>query len=172
MYGRDTEGSAEAQMTNGWIPSSADSGYRPGLEQILYAVLGPRLSAELVDLVRQSGKPSDDLRNLARRLDDEVGGPPQQLFFMGMALGRLLDWLRAGHGTDSDLEEYEQVLRNVGWDALKMFGGEYSGMFRRFGFDEETLDHYMRTCVDQGLQFAWPPPGVAYEPLDKSDQRG
>jgi len=44
-----------------------------------------------------------------------------------------------------------------------MFGGAFMDMYRRFGFDEQTLTLYMRTCVDQGMRFMWPPPAVAYE---------
>jgi len=146
-----------------WIPSNVNTGYTYGTEQVLYAVLGPSLSHELADLVRRSDKTSDDLRQLAERLEERVGRPPEQLFYMAITLGRLRHWLEAQHGSASTGDHYEEILRRVGWDAFKIFGGAFMDMYRRFGFDEQTLTLYMRTCVDQGMQFTWPPPAVAYE---------
>lgn len=149
-----------------WIPSHASTGYTHGTDQVLYAALGPELSREFADLVRRSNKTSDDLRLLAMRLEERVGRPPEQLFYMAIAIGRLRHWLEAQHGMAPTGDHYEETLRRVGWDAVKMFGSAFMDMYRRFGFDEQTLTLYMRTCVDQGMQFPWPPPAVAYERAD------
>ncbi len=149
-----------------WIPSHASVGYTQGTAQVLYAVLGPDLSREFAELVRRSDKTSDDLRSLANSLEERVGRPPEQLFYMAIAIGRLRHWLEAQHGSAPTDDQYEEVLRRVGWDAFKMFGSAFMDMYRRFGFDEQTLTLYMRTCVDQGMQFTWPPPAVAYERAD------
>lgn len=149
-----------------WIPSHASVGYTQGTAQALYAVLGPDLSREFAELVRRSDKTSDDLRSLANSLEERVGRPPEQLFYMAIAIGRLRHWLEAQHGSAPTDDQYEEVLRRVGWDSFKMFGSAFMDMYRRFGFDEQTLTLYMRTCVDQGMQFTWPPPAVAYERAD------
>jgi hypothetical protein len=152
----------EVYMNNRWVPSSPNVEYSWGMEQLLYALLGPDLSNELVSIAKGSDKASETFRTLIDRLDEIVGEPPQQLFFIGLALGRLQAWLRNPVAPEED-EELADLLRRVGWDALKMSGSIYMGMFQRFGFDEDTIGHYMRTSVGQGLNFSWPPPGVAYE---------
>ncbi len=125
-----------------WIPSHASVGYTHGTAQVLFAVLGPDLSREFAELVRRSDKTSDDRRSLANSLE-------------------------AQHGSTPTGDHYEETLRRVGWDAFKMLGSAFMDMYRRFGFDEQTLTLYMRTCVDQGMQFTWPPPAVAYERADQ-----
>ena len=152
----------EAEMNDRWVPSSPNVEYSWGMEQLLYALLGPDLSDELVSIAKGSDKASETLRTLIDRLDEIVGEPPQQLFFIGLALGRLQAWLQNPVAPEED-EELAELLRRVGWDALKMSGSIYMGMFQRFGFDEDTIGHYMRTSIKPGLVFSWPPPGVAYE---------
>jgi len=107
-----------------WIPSNVNTGYTYGTEQVLYAVLGPSLSHELADLVRRSDKTSDDLRQLAERLEERVGRPPEQLFYMAITLGRLRHWLEAQHGSATTGRPPRVII-------TKRYSEELAGMHSR-----------------------------------------
>ena len=155
-------------MGERWIPEPERTEVGFGTEQLLYAVLGPALSQQLVELIRMDkGGASPEMIELVGRLEDEIGRAPAQLIYMGVALAALeMTMNERSKETETADRTNEALFQEIGWDALKMFGSGYVSMFERFGFSGETIRLFMERCVHMGHRFDWPPPGVACRPVD------
>ena len=172
-----------------WVPDDGSIEPAFGLHEVLYATLGPQLSQQLVDLVGSSTVVANDgskdcvskeLFEVVEQLRNEIGRAPTQLFLLGTALAGLETALRHLHHDEAglvdqdflddgdvvgDRVDHAELLRRLGWDSLKLLGDRYMAMYARFGFSDETLDHYLKNCPSTGFHFEWPPPGVAYHRL-------
>ena len=149
-------------MDDRWIPVH-DAGLQDiaPLAEILYAVLGPDLSQTLVKIVAESKVPGADvLRQATEVLDDLVGKAPKQLLYMGTAVASVRIAQEHLRGAKEE-GPHDEVVRRLGSESEKFFGWGYMGMFARFGFDSDTLTHYMKHCTS-AFEADWPPPGAAY----------
>ncbi len=149
-------------MDDRWIPAhdAALEDIAP-LAELLYAVLGPGLSQTLIEIVAESKVPGADvLRQATEQLDDLVGTVPKQLLYMGTAVASIRIAQEHLYGAKEE-ERHADVVRRLGSESEKFFGWAYMGMFARFGFDSDTLTHFMKHCTS-AFEADWPPPGVAY----------
>jgi hypothetical protein len=160
-------------MDDRWVPK--DNAETPlwGVGENLYAVLGPHLSQLLIEAVETSVKPaSQEIREVTSALKEVVGRPPAALFHIGATIAGLEAALRRPHREDGVAGENDDVLNRLGWEAYKHVGSSYVYMFERFGFTPETLRHYMENCAGFAEGFDWPPPGVAYQPVQSKEGKG
>jgi hypothetical protein len=150
-------------MSDRWVPVDNPEQQYWGIHEILYAVLGPELSQSLVETVEKSGEAGkSEVRQMAERLKELIGGPPSMLFLMGTAVAGLEVAIQNRYRDDTNPSNHDLVLRELGDETYKHFGSAYMHMFERFGFNSETLRYYMQNCAGLFKGHQWPPPGVAY----------
>jgi hypothetical protein len=161
-------------MNNRWVPEENGNAEVWASPEILYAVLGPELSKAFVKTVENSGeKGATELLGIADRLKNLIGQPPTMLFLMGTAIAGLEFALQnRSYDEDAIPGRHDVVLRELGDETYKHFGSAYMEMFERFGFTPETLRHYMQNCAGFAKGYQWPPPGVAYRPMQSEAREG
>lgn len=125
---------------------------------------------EAVETSGQSG--IHEIREVAASLKEVLGRPPTALFYIGASLAGLETAMNNLHHEDKVSGKHDDVLNRLGWEAYKHFGSSYVYMFQRFGFTEETLRDYLQKCGGFAEGFDWPPPGVAYQPVQSEEGKG
>jgi hypothetical protein len=110
---------------------------------------------------------------VAAGLKEVIGSAPSMLFLMGTAIAGLEVALQnRNYDEDAIPGRHDLVLRELGDETYKHFGSAYMEMFERFGFTPETLRHYMQHCAGFAKHYQWPPPGVAYRPMQSEAREG
>jgi hypothetical protein len=161
-------------MNNRWVPEENGNAQVWASPEVLYAVLGPELSKAFVKTVENSGeKAATELLGIASRLKGLIGQPPTMLFLMGTAVAGLEFALQnRNYDEDAIPGRHDVVLRELGDETYKHFGSAYMEMFERFGFNADTLRYYMQNCASPFKGYRWPPPGVAYRPMQSEAREG
>jgi hypothetical protein len=155
-------------MEEKWVPKENVETPLWSVGENLYAVLGPDLSQMFVDAVETSGWSGiHEIRVVAASLKEIVGRPPTALFHIGATLAGLETAMNSLNRDDKAPGKHDDVLDRLGWEAYKHFGSSYVYMFERFGFNEETLRHYLLNSAGFPDGFVWPPPGVAYRSFEE-----
>ena len=160
-------------MDEKWVPKESTETPLWSVGENLYAVLGPELSQLFIEAVETSDQSGiDDIREVAVSLKEIVGRPPTALFHIGATLAGLETAMNNLHHEEKATGKHDDVLNRLGWEAYKHFGSSYVYMFQRFGFTEETLRDYLQKCGGFAEGFDWPPPGVAYQPMQSKEGKG
>jgi hypothetical protein len=158
-------------MNDRWVPKESMESPLWSIGENLYAVLGPELSQLFIEAVESSGRSGiHEIREVATSLKEIVGRAPTALFHIGATLAGLETVLNSLHRDDKSPGKHDDVLDRLGWESYKHFGSSYVYMFQRFGFNEETLRHYLQNCAGFAEGFVWPPPGVAYRIVEESEE--
>ena len=158
-------------MDEKWGPKESTQTPLWSVCENLYAVLGPELSQLFIEAVETSGQSGiHEIREVAASLKEVVGRPPTALFHIGATLAGLETVLNSLHRDDKSPGKHDDVLDRLGWESYKHFGSSYVYMFERFGFNEETLRHYLQNSAGFAEGFVWPPPGVAYRIVEESEE--
>jgi len=160
-------------MEDRWVPTENSETPLWGLHESLYAIMGPELSQLFVEAVETSGQSGiHEIRQVADGLKEVIGSPPSMLFLMGVAIAGLETGLQNRHQEDEKPEARDLMMDRLGWESYKHFGSAYVHMFERFGFAPDTLRHYMQNCGGFAVGYKWPPPGVAYRPMQSEAREG
>jgi hypothetical protein len=136
---------------------------------LIYAVLGPWATANLLRALKESGDhESTQIGWLIGGLDDVVGRRPNMLLALLAAIGAT-DRYWNQQFVDHIPERRGGGVITFGSDTLKLLGGLILESGRRFGFDEKSLGEWFDSeSAHLYEQQPWPPTQVPYT-LDGPD---
>ena len=161
-----------AQVQQLWNQVPADArwwpvdpyGVTPHLApDLIYAVLGPWATADLLRALKKSGgHESTQIEWLIGGLDDVVGRRPNMLLALLAAIGAT-DRYWNQQFIDQIPERRGGGVITFGSDTLKLLGGLILESGRRFGFDEKSLGEWFDSESSHLYEKEpWPPTQVPY----------
>lgn len=154
----------EVPMNERWQPHAETR--RPPMQagELIYAVLGPRTSQDLLRCLQSDPEPSDAIADLRHQLDEAIGRFPPMLAALATAVGASQRWeMRDRSGEGIEPTAVDRLLP----EAVKHLGGLLMEAWEAFGFDHDSFARWLGETsmlfFDSGN---WPPRGIGYEQFD------
>jgi hypothetical protein len=133
------------------------------IADVMYAILGPRLCKEIVEVSQSSAKVSKELASVVSRLEEVNGRRPDALFEIVACLG--LAYEHRNCERRSDISRVQQIYHSQMWEMFKMWGYTVELMLQQYGLSPDALELTLRSSTHL-TDGPWPPQGVAYVRVD------
>lgn len=134
--------------------------------ELLYAVLGPRATLDLIEALRQGS--SDDrselMEGLRNQLESCVGRSPSMLLALATAVGATARLFGDSDGVEG--AERSSALDQKLGETEKYLGDLLMQAWEQFGFDESRFRRWFEESDGVFWNDAWPPRGIGYSQFE------
>lgn len=134
--------------------------------ELLYALLGPRATLDLIEALRQGS--SDDrselMEGLRNQLESCVGRSPWMLLALATAVGATARLFGDADGVEG--AERSSALDHKLGETEKYLGDLLMQAWEQFGFDESRFRQWFEESGGVFGNDAWPPRGIGYSQFE------